>query len=299
MGFGNEKCKEIVENICPYCGEVLMMNKRSFANHVRWCKKNPRYAEIKESCISKLKSKPSKQKTYICQCEVCGKEYEVQCTEHKHKLGKYRKTCCDKCSKQLTTLKTNNEIKIEKLKSHYISNILIKKCEYCGEKYSTKKQTQKFCSIECATKHRSLKYYNNLSDRKLKHLYDYNCRFQFALNSYPNEFDFSLIEKYGWYKAKNRGNNLNGISRDHIYSRDKGFENLIDPYIISHPANCQLLRHNDNASKHSDCDIELESLIEKIQKWNQKYGEYPNTIDYKLFESLGINFQKFEMMVKE
>lgn len=298
MAFGNEKCKEIVENICPYCGEVLMMNKRSFANHVRWCKKNPRYAEIKESCISKLKSKPSKQKTYICQCEVCGKEYEVQCTEHKHKLGKYRKTCCDKCSKQLTTLKTNNEIKIEKLKSHYISNILIKKCEYCGKEYSTKKQNRKFCSIECAIKQRSLTYYKNCNEQKLKHLYKFSCQFKFSLNSFPNEFDFSLIEKYGWYKAKNRGDNLNGVSRDHIYSRDKGFENLIDPYIISHPANCQLLRHNDNASKHSDCDIEIENLINKIKEWNQKYGEYPNTIDYKLFESLGINFQKFETMIK-
>ena len=124
------------------------------------------------------------------------------------------------------------------------------------------------------------------------------CEFKFALNSYPDEFDFTLIENYGWYKAKNRGDNLNGVSRDHIYSRDKGFENLIDPYIISHPANCQLLRHNDNVSKHSNCDIEIENLINKIKEWNQKYGEYPNTIDYKLFELLGINFQKFGIEIK-
>ena len=88
--------------------------------------------------------------------------------------------------------------------------------------------------------------------------------YKYLLNSYPEEFDFSLIEKYGWYKAKNRGNNLNGVSRDHIYSRDKGFENLIDPYIISHPANCQLLIHTDNESKNCKCDMSIEELVEFI-----------------------------------
>lgn len=304
MAFGNEKCKEIVENICPYCGEVLMMNKRSFANHVRWCKKNPRYSEIKESCISKLKSKPSKQKTYICQCEVCGKEYEVQCTEYIYKLGKYRKTCCDNCAKQLTVNNTDNKLKNKKIseafqqKPSYKKHI-IRTCKYCGVQFETHSHNRIFCSCLCSNRYRKLGGCKDINDKKLKSIYKSSCQFNFALNSYPGEFDFSLIEKYGWYKAKNRGNNLNGVSRDHIYSRDKGFENLIDPYIISHPANCQLLRHNDNMSKNSDCDIELESLIEKIKKWNQKYGEYPNTIDYKLFESLGINFQKFEMIVKE
>lgn len=145
----------------------------------------------------------------------------------------------------------------------------------------------------CYNRYRKLGKYEDVSGGKLKSIYKSCYQFNFALNNYPNEFDFSLIEKYGWYKAKNRGNNLNGVSRDHIYSRDKGFENLIDPYIISHPANCQLLIHNDNISKNSDCGIELEKLVEKIKNWNQKYGEYPNTIDYKLFESLGINFKKF------
>lgn len=314
MAFGNEKCKEIVENICPYCGEILIMNKRSFANHIRWCKKNPRYAEIKENCITKLKSKPSKQKKYIHQCVICGQEYEVQCTEHAHNLGKYRKTCCDRCAKQLTLQKTDDEAKREKITSSFKNKsekyleyykrrynidepkekIAIKVCECCGKEFTPRYNHTKYCSPACALRHRSLIYYKDSNVKKLKYLYKSCCQFKFSLNNFPNEFDFSLIEKYGWYKAKNRGNNLNGISRDHIYSRDKGFENLIDPYIISHPANCQLLRHNDNASKHSDCGIELESLIEKIKDWNQKYGEYPNTIDYELFESLGIDFQKFE-----
>ena len=296
MAFGNEKCKDIVENVCPYCGEILIMNKRSFANHVRRCKKNPKYEEIREGCIEKLKSKPSKQKTYIHQCEVCGKDYEVQCTEHMHNLGKYRKTCCDVCAKQLTTNNTNIELKNSKISTTFkkkpsYKKEIVKICKYCGSEFTTRFPNRIFCCNLCTRRYRRLGEYKDINYEKLKHLYKSSCQFNFALNSYPDEFDFSLIEKYGWYKAKNRGNNLNGVSRDHIYSRDKGFENLVDPYIISHPANCRLLRHNDNMSKNSKCDIELEMLIEKIKEWNQKYGEFPNTIDYKFFENIGIKFK--------
>lgn len=292
MGFGNEKCKEIVENVCPYCGKKLIMNKRSFANHIRWCKSNPNYEKINSGYIKNLlNAKPSKKNKRILNCVVCGSSYEIECTDKQFEKGNYKKTCCDKCSKKLTFLNTNNEIKIEKLRSHYASNNLIKICEYCGKEYNTRKQIQKFCSPECAIKHRSLMYYKDADGKKLRNLYKSSCQFKFALNNYPDEFDFNLIKKYGWYKAKNHGNNLNGVSRDHIYSRDKGFENLIDPYIISHPANCQLLRHNDNISKNSGCDIELEKLIEKIKNWNQKYGEFPNTIDYTFFENNGIKFK--------
>ena len=97
------------------------------------------------------------------------------------------------------------------------------------------------------------------------------CVFKFALNDYPDEFDFSLIEKYGWYRPKNRGNNLNGISRDHMVSVRYGFDNDIDPEIISHPANCQLMRHKENVSKHIYCEITLEELQERIEVWNNKY----------------------------
>ena len=81
-----------------------------------------------------------------------------------------------------------------------------------------------------------------------------------------------MIEKNGWYKASNHGENLSGVSRDHIVSVKYGFKNRILPEIISHPANCQLLVHNDNQAKHDKCLISLEELKIRIQKWNDKYG---------------------------
>lgn len=97
------------------------------------------------------------------------------------------------------------------------------------------------------------------------------CEFKFNLADYPNEFNFKLIEEYGWYKAKNRGNNPNGINRDHIYSIKDGFYNNVDPNIISHPANCQLITHNDNIKKKSKSNITLDELKLKIENWNNKY----------------------------
>ena len=81
----------------------------------------------------------------------------------------------------------------------------------------------------------------------------------------------SLIQEHGWYQAANRGNNLDGVSRDHIISVKFGFENGIDPEIIAHPANCRLMRHTSNQKKNVDSDITLEELKERIEQWNNKY----------------------------
>ena len=135
---------------------------------------------------------------------------------------------------------------------------IIHHCKNCNNQLKNRKV---FCSRECV---KIFKQKYLTSKQKYKH----NCSFKFSLNDYPNYFDFSLIEKYGWYSATNRGNNLNGVSRDHMISIEYGFKNNIPPEIISHPANCQLLQHRKNKLKGTKCDITLEELLEKINDWN-------------------------------
>ena len=295
--FGNNKCKEIVENICPYCNGHLLMNKRTFANHVRWCKANPKYEEIKQSTRLKLllyrqeNPQETKQINYTCNCVICGNKYQIKTTQHRFENNNYKQTCSDKCAKQLTAQNTNKEIKNEKIKfTFFIKDSIhttkipfIKICEYCGKQFTSFKKQQKCCSRKCAS-------YNKYKISDARKLYKRLCNFNFALNSYPDEFNFNLIEKYGWYKAKNHGDNPNGISRDHCYSIDEGFKNLVDPYIISHPANCVLIQQRKNASKYTKSNISIEDLIEKIKQWNEKYGEYENKIDYIGISNLGIKF---------
>lgn len=108
-------------------------------------------------------------------------------------------------------------------------------------------------------------------DRESLRQYRSDCAFKFSVYDYPNEFDLSLLEEYGWYKAKNNGDNPGGISRDHLVSVKYGFDNGISPSLISHPANCKLMKHRDNVKKYSKNSISIEELTEKIKVWNKKY----------------------------
>jgi len=106
-----------------------------------------------------------------------------------------------------------------------------------------------------------------------KSLYRYQTRFTFCITDYADWFmDASaLIKQYGWYSAANRKNNLEGCSRDHLYSVSDGFKNGVDPKILAHPANCRIIPHRTNQNKHSKSSITLEELMKRITMFEQRY----------------------------
>ena len=191
------------------------------------------------------------------QCEKCHSEHDGS-----YGSGRF-------CSRQCA----NSRIRTEDIKRK-ISNSLIgdkkleaisgKLCLFCNNIFYT---TADFCSMKCAQRYR----HKDL-DKTSKSYYRRLCDFKFSLNSFSEEFDFGLIEEFGWYAPKNHGDNLEGISRDHLVSIDFGFKNNIDPKTMSHPANCRLIQHSKNVSKGVDCSITLDELLEKIKNWNRKYG---------------------------
>ena len=67
--------------------------------------------------------------------------------------------------------------------------------------------------------------------------------------------------------CSNKQNNLDGVSRDHMLSVKDWFINGIDPAVISHPANCDLVLHRANQRKRSDSSITVEELLDRIKKW--------------------------------
>lgn len=139
-------------------------------------------------------------------------------------------------------------------------------CKICNNSFSKHdRRSNKYCSDKCKLE----KLREHLTGYKL---YKRKCSFKFNLSDYKNEFDFNLIKKYGWYKAKNRGNNLKGISRDHMLSIKEGFLNNIPTELIAHPANCKLIKQTENSSKYSKSSINIDELIKRINKWNTKYG---------------------------
>jgi hypothetical protein len=64
----------------------------------------------------------------------------------------------------------------------------------------------------------------------------------------------------------------NGLDRDHMFSIYDGFKNNIDPEVIKHPANCELLLSSDNRSKGSNSSITIDELMNRIELWDD--GEY-------------------------
>jgi len=143
------------------------------------------------------------------------------------------------------------------------SHETIKICTNCDGVFSGKNKL--FCSDKCR------KIFNSIGVNKYSQ-YRVLSNFKFNLSDYKEEFDFILIEKYGWYSPSNKKNNLDGVSRDHMLSVREGFELGIDPKLISHPANCRLIKHTDNISKNKKSIITNEELLERIRKFEEKYN---------------------------
>ena len=313
----NQHATEVVENVCPHCGEHLVMNKKSFANHVRWCKENPKYQEIRNRTIEKIKKRAEENlnekrgelKKFTVYCAKCGKPFEVEEREKEFPL-KEKYYCSRSCANTHKRTEESKKKTSESLKRYArskglnVTDDIFKEdrtCPVCGKTFHAKNIKQITCSSLCSRKFRSLtaltNSLKNITDnvemgKLMLKIYRQQCAFKFPLNDYPEEFEFQLIKENGWYKAKNHGNNLYGVSRDHIFSMLEGFKQQIDPYYISHPANCKLLLQSENSSKRSDCGMTIEALKNKINKWNEKYGVYENKINYELLKKLGYNIKK-------
>lgn len=246
------------KNKCKYCNTEILA--KSMGAHVLSCKNNPKYIEfILKRKETKLLKRGQKQKDTLISkiCPKCGITF-----------NKNTKFCSRSCgNSHIFSLERK-----EKLKKAQNKNKKLFKCKYCHSEYFQIKKSRGFCSDKC-----SKNYYK---EKKLivKRSFRHQCRFKFDVFDYPNEFDLSLIEKFGFYRpinAKN-GANLNGVSLDHILSISDASKNNIDPKIIGHPANCKLMIHNQNISKGKKSLITLSELEDRILIWNIKYKEYIN-----------------------
>jgi hypothetical protein len=206
-------------------------------------------------------------------CENC----KIECNTH-YGSGRF---CSVKCARGFSTLNKRKEIN-EKVSSKLTGRMLtaehiksieiatnfnrkekiIKNCLLCKSEIHCSPCTtrRKFCNSLCWARYTEL----NKNDFEL---YRKQCGFDFSINDYPDKFDLDLIKKHGLYSPSNKGNNLNGISKDHMISVREGYENNIDPSIIKHPANCKLLPHKENQKKHKKSCITLEQLLERIKYW--------------------------------
>jgi C2H2-type zinc finger len=248
---------------------------------------------------------------FICtmfKCEICGKEFEKGQSLGAHKNSKHNpeakkkmhtkttslievKKICPKCGKSFLvkrSLRKDGTIHSFGKENTYDSRICAngrphtndwnKKISTGVSRENSKKPPKKeyhcvVCSKKLSRKTKTGKCFQHCKENPNEiERYRQQCSFKFNVFDYPNEFDLELVQQRGFYSAKNRGNNLEGISRDHMFSVKDGLKNRIPPDVIAHPANCRLIPHRENMSKNSKSILRIDQLYERIEGWNAKYG---------------------------
>ena len=250
--------------VCKWCHKKFEnITGAQLANHVRWCDKNPARGK-------NLKRK-LQNATELRMIEQFGefREFAVKCdnplctnwlitVEREHKFPEKTHYFCSKhCAHSFAAQHVDASKIAAGVHATYVktcekngmipSQLETRICSWCGNSFTAKSSVNtKCCSAHCAVKYR---YMQDLLSKLELATSDYEevrlflkryrqaCAFTFGIKSFPDEFDFSLIEKYGWYAAKNHGNNLNGVSRDHMFSVKDGFSQFVDPIFVTHPAN--------------------------------------------------------------
>lgn len=211
-------------------------------------------------------------------CEHCHKTFTKMIRQidlDKNRLPKHCSRSCANSRVRTDELKAKMRKKMTGVKFIDGKRVLLEPvvCQVCGQDIPNGRNNhRKYCSIECRRLHNA-----RIVDSEYRcsiQQYRRACSFKFNLATYPDEFDFELIKQYGFYSPKNKKDNPNGVTRDHMYSVREGFTHKVSPLLISHPANCQLMLHLDNVSKNKKCSITLDELKERIRIWEEKYGHF-------------------------
>lgn len=257
---------------CEYCDKDFT-NGRSKSSHIKWnhSKNSILYKEQNKVLIRLANIKKfGEKKNFVVKCVKC--ETEIIIIEFEKVFpSKEKYYCSRKCANSRNhSEKTKGAIRDSLLKNRESKGYKAfhnLNCRYCKCDFYSKNCNTQFCSNECYIK-------DKMKDSSIKRRYAVFAKFRFGIRNYYEKFDTEEFEKYGWYKPSNKGNNLDGVSRDHMFSVSEGFKLKVNPLLVAHPANCKLIRQSDNSKKYSKSSINLETLLELIKKWDLENGKY-------------------------
>lgn len=221
----------------------------------------------KEISVNLLESHESrfKESTDIVNCKFCKSNFRSRIDSRK------RSFCSSSCAasfNNMNSLSTRKRGPIKKQKSKQESypktKVYLNKCAKTGILFYSKSYR---------------KYHPKVLNEK--EIFNYHCQFRFSISQFPAWFTGELIKELGWYSTPGSRNgklNTTGVSRDHMISKSYGFLNNIDPWYISHPANCQLMSHRQNQTKNSKSSLSLLDLKERIADFEKLYPKYIHSI---------------------
>lgn len=173
--------------------------------------------------------------------------------------GSKRLMCC-KSSNSCSAIRAKNSKGLSK--AHETGNYLY---EFGGKRGWSKGKTKETDErIERISNLNRGKRRITDEEKLQKVIYREQCQFNLA-GIIQHVKGFVLLKQFGMY---DRLRNTEGVVRDHRISVQYGFDNQIDPKIISHPANCEFLTHKKNAGKTHQSSLTLDELLVEIETFN-------------------------------
>ena len=122
--------------------------------------------------------------------------------------------------------------------------------------------------------------YEQYKEFRNNHKFDGGSKQYFKLkygDAWKQFFDKSKNTRFNMYNIdyynEKRGKGSGYYHIDHRYSRLKGYQNNIPPYIIGHVTNLQWLLSEVNCSKKEDCSITEKELLEGYLKYENKINK--------------------------
>ena len=278
INFDTLKSRSIVSLNCNQCHTI-------FDRTVKYIKYKLTQGQTNfccsDSCAKKLRS-ISVQENNTSTCTFCESVFvkksptQTLCSKTcSNKSRKHSDTTKEKISKSLCIhnskitstagrVKIKNgkvSVKRDDLKNSLYSIVYTCLCHNC-KFIGTYKTYHKYCS-DCQSS------YAQNGRSKFK--------FNFNVYHYPNLFDLKLLDTVGWKSRRGDKSNPNGLTRDHKVSVKDAIKHNYDPYYISHPMNCELMRMSDNQKKSSSSSITYEELVKLVDEFDSKYGTNDGT----------------------
>lgn len=104
---------------------------------------------------------------------------------------------------------------------------------------------------------------------------EYHKRREYLLKESKDELPEYIIyyRECEWDNEIPKATNFN-LVRDHKYSRYDGFINNINPLIMKHPVNLDIISRSNNISKGKKSTITINGLYDKIKKYEGSWSKH-------------------------
>lgn len=233
------------------CHNVRINSQRDYSNTqltFRKIKRIEKYNQSPKLCLNCNSAFPYEKRSLKFCNSSCSCTYNNKRRDHTVHMRQSASLC--------VTLAAQNKIIGPK---YPFTKVTFGKCNTCSKIYR-KKTGKLYCSEVCKI-HTGIRTYRRA------------CKFNITKSQYPNLFNKDLLNKHGWYRASNHlnGYNPDGATWDHLFRVEEGFKLGVDPTIMRHPANAEMISWRENFRRKTS-SITYQELLERIAKWPEGNG---------------------------